>query len=94
MRYIEHDDRMRLLLDLVTDPPFLPAARGVLARVFIAKRVADSVGIVQERPGDELSDRRRDLLGKTRQLALRPRTNVKVSAAAGLCHAAPVLRNR
>jgi hypothetical protein len=27
-------------------------------------------------------------------MALRPRTNVKVPAVAGLCHAAPVLRNR
>lgn len=94
MRYVEHDDCMRLLLDLITDAPLLPAACGVLARVFIAKRVADAVGILHEWPDDKLSDRRGDLLGKTRELALGTRTHVKAPAPASIRHAAPVRRNR
>ena len=63
MRHIEHDDGMGRLVNAVTDTPLLPAARGVLASVFIAKRVADAVRVVKERADDELGDRRGDLLG-------------------------------
>jgi hypothetical protein len=64
MGYVEDNDRVRLLFDLVTDPPFLPAARRVLASVFVVKGVADAVRIVQQRPGDELGCCRGDFLGK------------------------------
>jgi len=44
--YVEYNHGMGLLIDQVADAPLLPTARGVLARVFIAKRVADAIGIV------------------------------------------------
>lgn len=64
VRDVEHDDRVSLLIDPVTDPPILPAARGVLARILVAERVPDPVGVVQERADDELRGRGGDLLGK------------------------------
>lgn len=85
---------MRLFLDPVADAPFLPAARGVLASVFIVKRVADAVRVIQKRADDELSDRRSDLLRKTRELTLCTRTHVEAPTPASICHAAPVLWNR
>ncbi len=63
VRHIEHDDGMGRLVNAVTDTPLPPAARGVLASVFIAKRVADAIRVVKERADDELGDRRGDLLG-------------------------------
>lgn len=42
----------------------LAPAGGVLARVFIVKRVANAEWVVQERADDEFSDRRSGLLGK------------------------------
>jgi len=45
MRDVEHDDGVGLLLDPVTDAPVLPAVRGVLACVFVAKRMPDAVRI-------------------------------------------------
>lgn len=94
MRYVEYNHGMGLLVDEVADAPLLPTARGVLASVFIAKRVADAVGIVQERSDDELSDRCGDLFRKAGELALRTRTYVKAPAPASIGHAAPVRRNR
>ncbi len=94
MRYVEHDNHMVQLLDPVPDAPFLPPASGVLASVFIMERVADPERIVQQGADDELGDRRGDLLGKARHLALRTRAHIEVPASAGFCHAAPVLRNR
>jgi len=92
--YVEYDHGMGLLVGQVADAPLPPAARGVLATVFIVKRVADTVGIVHERSDDELGNRRGDLFGKARELALRTRTYVKSPAPASIGHAAPVRRNR
>lgn len=94
MRHVEHGNRMVQLLDPIPDAPLLPSASGVLASVFIMERVADSERIVQKRADDELGNRRGDLLGKARDLALRARTHIEVPASASFCHAAPVLRNR
>lgn len=94
MRYVEHDNHMVQLLDPVPDAPLLPPASGVLASVFIVEGMADPEQIVQKGADDELGDRRRDLLGKARDLALRTRTYIEVPASAGFDHAAPVLRNR
>ena len=94
MRHVEHHHGMGPLLDPITDTPLLAAARRVLPSVFIAKRVADSVRVIKERANHELSDCGGNLLGKTRELALRTRTHVEVPAAASVGHAAPVLRNR
>ena len=92
--YVEYDHGMGLLVGQVAGTPLPPAARGVLASVFIVKRVADTVGIVHERSDDELGDRRGDLFGKARELALCTRTYVKSPAPASIGHAAPVRRNR
>jgi hypothetical protein len=81
-------------LNPVSDAPILPPARGVLASVFIVKRVADPERVVKKRADDELSYRRSNLLGQARELTLRTRTHIKVPASASFCHAAPVLRNR
>ena len=64
MPHVEYSHGMGLLVDQVTDAPLLPTARGVLTSVFIAERMADAVGIVQERSDDELSNRRGDLSGR------------------------------
>lgn len=69
-------------------------ARGVLASVFIAQRVADTVGIFQQRAEDELSGGRGDLLGQTLKLTLGARTNLKAPVPASIGHAAPGLRSR
>jgi len=92
--YVEYDYGMGLLVGQVADAPLPPAARGVLATVFIVKRVADTVGIVHERSDDELGNRRGDLFGKAGKLALRTGTYVKSPAPASIGHAAPVWRNR
>lgn len=94
MRNIEHDNGMGLLLDPVTHAPVPSTARGVLASVLVAERMANAVRVVKERADDELSGCRGDLFGKTRELALSARTYVEVPAVAGISHAAPVLRNR
>jgi hypothetical protein len=92
--YVEYDHGIGLLVGQVPDAPLPPAARGVLASIFIVKRVADTVRIVQERSDDELGNRRGDLSGKAGKLALRTRTYVKSPAPASIGHAAPVRRNR
>jgi hypothetical protein len=92
--YVEYDHGIGLLVGQVADAPLLPAARGVLASIFIVERVADTVGIVQERSDYELGDRCGDLFGKAGKLALRTRTYVKSPAPASIGHAAPVRRNR
>ncbi len=94
MRNIKHDNGMSLLLDPVTDAPVLSPARGVLASVFVAERMANAVRVVKERADDELGGCRGDLLGKTPELALSARMYVEVPATASISHAAPVLRNR
>src|SRR5260221_9003869 len=71
MRDVEHDNGVGLLLDPVTDAPVLPAARGVLACVFVAKRMPDTVRIVKEGPTIELGGCGGDLFGQPRELALR-----------------------
>jgi hypothetical protein len=91
---VEYNHGMGLLIDQVADAPLLPTARGVLASVFIAERMADAVGIVQKRSDDELINRLGDLFGKARELALRTRTHVKEPAPASIAHAAPVRRSR
>jgi hypothetical protein len=69
----------------------LPAARAVLASVFVAQRVADTVRIFQQRAKDEFSGRRGDFLGQTLKLTLGTWTNLKAPAPAGIGHAAPGL---
>ena len=92
--YVEYDHGMGLPVGQLADTPLPPAARGVLASVFIVKRVTDTIGIVHERSDDEFSDRHGDSLGKARELALRTPTSVKSPTAASIGHAAPVRRNR
>jgi hypothetical protein len=94
VRHVEYNHSMGLLVDQLADAPLLPTARGVLASVFIAERMADAIRIVQERSDDELGDRRGDLFRKVGELALRPRTHVKAPAPASIAHAAPVRRSR
>lgn len=94
MRYIQHDDCVRLVIDPIPDAPLLPPARGVLASVFVAQRVADTVRIFQQRAKDELSDCCGDFLGQTLKLTLGTRTNLKAPAPASIGHAAPGLRSR
>ena len=94
MRHIEHDNGVSWLLDSVTDAPVLSTARGVLASVFILKRMTDAARVVKKRADDELGGRRGDLLRKTRELTLNARTHVKAPATASMRHAAPVLRSR
>ncbi len=94
MRHIGHDNHMGRLLDAVTDAPILAMTRGVLASVFVVKRMTDTMRVVKERPDYELRGRRRDLLGKSRELALSARAHVEIPAIASSRHAAPVLRKR
>ncbi len=94
MRDVEHDNGVGLLLDPVTDAPVLPAARGVLACVFVAKRMPDTVRIVKEGPTIELGGCGGDLFGQPRELALSARPDVELPATPSIGHAAPVLRNR
>ena len=65
MRDVEHDYRMSLIIDPVTDPLVLATARGVLACVLIPERVAYPVWIVQQWADDELRGGGGDLLGKS-----------------------------
>ena len=65
MRDVEHDHGVRLLIDVVPDPPVLAATSGVLARILVAERMTDPPRVVQQWADDELRGRGGDLLWKS-----------------------------
>jgi len=63
VRNIEDDDGVGRVVDPVADAPVTSSAGRALTYVLIPQGVPNAVGVVQQRPGDELGHGDSDLSG-------------------------------
>lgn len=79
---VEHDDGAGVVDDPVAHAPVAAPASRILSRIFVSQRVADSVGIIEERASNEFGGSSRDLLGQPGKRPFGTGPDIQVPAAA------------